>query len=158
MKNFLQIALLALVALGVGQWAFEKVDRPQFDATSDSGGEVASEVHPDGIVVTYFTTDVRCKSCLTIESLTRAAMEEGFAEELALGDVRFETRNLDRPQNATYARSYELAFKTVVIAEWRDGKQLRWQRMDDVWSLFDDPSTFKSYLARQVTDYLETRA
>ncbi len=156
MKRLMQIALLALVALGLGQWALERVDRGSADAVAE-GASGAPAARADGIVITYFTTDVRCQSCLTIERLTRAAVEQGYADEIARGRVHFEIRNLDRPGNMGYARDYDLSFKTVVISEWRDGEELRWQRMDDVWRLLGDADAFRSYLARQIDAYLGAR-
>lgn len=106
------------------------------------------------VVVTYFTTNVRCHSCRTIESLARAAVEEGFAAELAAGTVRFQTINLDDPAHQHFAKDYAMSFKTVVVSREQPGQAHRWQKLDEVWSLLNQPEAFKACVANSVRSFL----
>ncbi|CAA6677351.1 MULTISPECIES: nitrophenyl compound nitroreductase subunit ArsF family protein [unclassified Lentimonas] len=110
------------------------------------------------ILITYFTTDVRCTSCLNIETLTRAAVEESFAQELAAGRVRFQTLNLDRPENEHFTSDYDIAFKTVVISEETSEEVIRWEKRDDVWKLLDQPEAFKAYITSSVREFLRPQS
>lgn len=127
--------------------------RPQSVAASEASAEVAAA---PSVVVTYFTTDVRCASCVKIEELTRAAVEEQFADEVAADRVRFRILNLDRPENKHFARDYEMAFKTVVISQESSDDVLRWEKRDEVWKLLDKPEQFKAYVAAPVHEFLNS--
>lgn len=156
--KILRLALLVLVAGGVGVWAWRGfgpgggTDAPVAPAPADA--PVAPEP-ADCVLVTYFTTDQRCPTCLKIEQQTRAAVEAGFAGELAGGQVRFQTLNLDRPENRHFATDYQLAFKTVVVAERRGGREARWEKFDKVWDLVDEPDAFATYLQDGVRRHLK---
>lgn len=106
------------------------------------------------VVVTYFMTDVRCKSCRKIEALTRQTLQNRFANELADGSVQFRTINIDRPENAHYIDSYELSFKTVVVSDMNGDAEARWVRMDNVWQLLGKPDKFEQYIADAVSAYV----
>jgi hypothetical protein len=153
MQAILKTVLLAFVAAALGYFAWERVGQPASAMPAASGATVTF-AKPRAVVVTYFTTDQRCTACLQIEQLTRLALAEQFAAELDQGLVRFETYNLDRPQNRHFTRDYQLAFKTVVVSDYRDGREVSWQKMDDVWRLLSRPGDFKAYVATKVRDYL----
>jgi len=106
------------------------------------------------IVVTYFFTNARCRSCLKIEELTRKALEKRFAAGLADGSIVFRAINIDEAANKHYIDGYELAFKTVVISDMRGDTEARWVRMDKVWELLRNPGAFESYIVEGVNAYL----
>jgi hypothetical protein len=153
MQVILKTVLLVFVAAALGYFAWERVGASA-SATPAASEATVALAQPHAVVVTYFTTDQRCTSCLQIEQLTRLALAEQFAAELDQGLVRFETHNLDRPENRHFARDYQLAFKTVVVSNYRDGREVSWQKMDEVWRLLSRPGDFKAYVATQVRDYL----
>ena len=135
----LQIALLVLVLAGVAVWAWRS-----FGPTPESaktGGQAPVEAHSitqsepeDLVLITYFTSDQRCPTCLKIEKQTRDAIHDGFAAELAAGTIRFQTINFDRPENKHFIDDYGLAFKTVVISARHHGKEAKWDKYDRVWA------------------------
>ena len=156
LKLFMQPVLLGLVAVSLGVFAWQRIapggGADGVDAARAAGGMPQEAA----VVVTYFTTDQRCTACLQIEALTRATLEETFAAELDQGRIRFQTHNLDRPENRHFARDYGLAFKTVVVSDYESGQEVEWRKMDEVWRLLSRPEAFKAYLATQVYSYLET--
>jgi len=165
-KNLLRTLLIALAAAGFGVWAWGKVS----GGGSAESGQIAAAADPadtEGVVVTYFTTDVRCESCREIETLTRRTVEERFADDFAAGSIRFVITNIDRPENAHFAEDYGIAFKTVVIAGRAadcgeevggapGGESADWRMMDDVWLHFNDPDKFIDYLASEIEPRLGT--
>lgn len=162
MKKILKSILLLFAVGAIAYYAWGRIAgntgpaeadtaRSQSVAASEASAEAATA---PSVVVTYFTTDVRCDSCVKIEELTRAAVEEQFADEVAAGRVRFRIRNLDRPENKHFAREYEMAFKTVVISQESSDEVLRWEKRDEVWKLLDEPEQFKAYVAAPVREFL----
>lgn len=161
MKKSVRYILLTFVAGALCYWAWGKFSGHAPPAVSASHPltttkEPSLQMKP-AVVVTYFTTNVRCESCRTIETLARATVEESFAQELAASIIRFQTINLDEPANKHFAEDYDMAFKTVVVSEEAAGRVLRWTKLDDVWSLLGKPEEFKAYLARPIHAYLEKR-
>ena len=106
-------------------------------STATASGTAPEPAHL--VLVTYFTSNQRCPTCLKIEKQAREAIESGFSSELASGLVRFQTVNFDLPENGHLARDYELTFKTVVVSDRRNGKERKWEKFDKVWDLVGDP-------------------
>lgn len=160
MKWVIQSMLLILVFAAVGYWAWGQIANPApakapIVAKPISATTPQQQEHTDTVVVvTYFTTDVRCASCRKIEELTRETLKERFAPELAAGTVRFQTLNLDQKEYKHYASDYELAFKTVVISRERSGQLIEWEKCDEVWSHLNNPEAFKAYLEASVRSHL----
>ncbi len=107
------------------------------------------------VVVTYYHTTARCLSCLKIEELTNATMTIRLADLLAEKRVVWRLVNTDEPQHAHFVKDYGLFTKSVVVSEVKDGKELRWKNLDQVWPLLRDPEGFQSYVEREVRAYLE---
>ena len=162
-----RIVLVLLALTGIGLWAYQSFGPPAGPGAPGTapGGQVVpptGEANPPAgeerdhlVLVTYFTTDVRCPTCLKIEKQSHEAIESAFAEELASGAVRFQTINFDQPANKHFAEDYELAFKTVVISDRRHGKEEAWAKFDEVWDLVNDPPAFATYLQDGVRKYLK---
>lgn len=154
MKKIAQFLLLGFVFIGI---ILAAMNGHFQDRDSDEVGFEHSSDERSGLVVTYFTTDVRCVSCRKIEALTVQTIEERFAEELSNGSVVFHTKNFDREENKHYINDYDLSFKTVVISSIDSNYENKWKRMDDVWKLIDDPEGFKDYLASGIQEMIETQ-
>lgn len=159
--KILQIALLALVFAGVAVWAWRGFGPKQEPATS--GGQAAKQAQPITqteperlVLITYFTSDQRCPTCLKIEKQTRDAVQDGFASELGAGTLRFQTVNFDRPENKHFIADYGLAFKTVVISERHQGKETKWDKYDKVWDLVGEPEAFAAYLQEGIRTHLKS--
>ena len=160
MKKFLQVSLLTFVfgSIAYSLWSRIGEAREPGHTASPVWSTAKAKDPADAttVVVTYFTTDARCDSCLTIEKRARAIVDEQFAEEVKAGRVRFQTLNLDRPENKHFARDYNMAFKTVVVSLEASGEVLRWEKRDDVWKLLNAPEQFNSYVAASIRDLLDT--
>jgi hypothetical protein len=163
MKKIAQFTLILFSLGAICFWAWEKLSTPSTTtALEQSAGIQTDQTEPaqsqPAVVVTYFTTDVRCQSCLLIESLTRQTLEEQFSQELASGTLRFETLNLDEESNKHFAQEYDLAFKTVVVSTEQNGTITHWQKLDDVWTLLKDPEAFKTYVVTPIHSILDSES
>jgi len=111
--KFVNVILLLLVAAGIGAWAWKTFgpganteDQQKQPTTAESAARTPAEEPARLVVVTYFTSDQRCPTCLKIEKQTREAVEGGFAKELADGVLRFQTLNMDRAENKHFVGDY----------------------------------------------------
>jgi hypothetical protein len=113
-------------------------------------------VTPDVIKVTYFSSDVRCHTCVRIEQLTRQTVERHFAPELASGRVAFQVINLDGPGNRHFVEDYRLISKTVIVSDLAAGEEVRWENLQDVWTRQKDERAFEAYVADAVRRHMGT--
>lgn len=114
--------------------------------------------HPgDRVVVYYFHGTYRCKTCMRIEALTRQAVQQDFADELKQGRVELRVVNVEEPANRHFIQDYGLYTKAVVVVDYRDQRQLRWQNLDQIWNLFGNEAAFRAYVADAVRNHLKSR-
>ncbi len=114
----------------------------------------AGEAKQNGVVVYYFHRTVRCPSCTMLEEFARDAVEFGFDGESKKRDLTFEAVNLDDDKNGRFVEHYSLSAQSIVISEIEDGKEKRWKRLDEVWTLLHDEGRVFEYIREEILDYL----
>lgn len=156
-RQLIRSILLIVVFGSLGVFAWQR------SQTSASNPPVAVQAAPApvvdaaakaDVVATYFTTNVRCESCRTIEALSQRAVVEGFPTEVAAGKVVFRVINTDLPEHAHYVDHYEITNKIVIVSHQRDGKEVEWKGLQDVWLHFHEPDTFLTYVREPIRAFL----
>jgi len=107
------------------------------------------------IVAYYFHGKFRCGKCRKIEQYSREAITKYFGKELKNGSLRFTVLNTDLPENERFIQDYQLVTRSLVIAEFKDGKQIRWKNLSGVWQCLSSRETFFSYVHTEIQKYLE---
>ena len=153
-----KIVTWALVALAVAGVAVAITNRVTAPPTAPVAAEVAVALPDDGVVVTYFTTDVRCPGCRKIETLSEESVTTRFPGEFESGRVVFRVVNTDRPENKHFLDDYKLVSKTVIVSRHQGGKEQDWVNLQDVWLKLDDPAAFGSYIGDAVKRFLDAPA
>jgi hypothetical protein len=162
-KHLVTGALLTFVAVTAVTLAVKEAGHARAvaaaEATRGQGSVVApalARVEPPATVfVTYFHTTARCISCLKIEDLTNATMTTRFAAPIADKRIVWRSVNLDEPEHAHYVKDYGLYTKSVVVTEVKEGREVRWKNLDQVWQLLGDPESFQSYVEKEVQGFLD---
>ena len=108
---------------------------------------------PDRIVVHYLHATFRCVTCNTIEKMAKGFVENEFRELLATGRIAWQEENFQEREDL--ARKYDVASSTVVVVRIRDGKEVAFQRLDEVWTLVDKPDAFAKYVGDAIRAYLK---
>lgn len=85
------------------------------------------------VTVTYFTTQVRCASCMRIEEWTRQAVDARFSDEIDSGRVDFRMVYIDNPANENFVEDYQLVSKSVVVSESLVGLWLTLRSSLGIW-------------------------
>ncbi len=144
-------ALASLVALGIQSraGASGSANTPQAPPSAQKA------VPAHRVVVTYFHGDVRCPTCKKLEALSREAIEQGFAKEIAAGTVVFRLVNVDRAENKHFVEDYKLVTKSLVVADERDGKPGRWVNLEKIWDLVGSHDPYMTYVRGTVCDLLD---
>ncbi len=146
-KKYLTWLLLLFVLASVA-WAIVREARDRAPVSSPPSGSVADGV----LTVYYFHGNQRCMTCNRIEALARAAIEEKFPREIAGGRVVFRAVNVDEPANEHFIRDFQLASRTVVMAD--GGK---YEKFDEVWTLVGEPEKFAAYLQQGAAEMMKRK-
>ena len=122
---------------------------------------LAEETTPDSAatpqvtnVAYYFYNTIRCSNCLKIEKYSHEAIENGFSEQLASGELSWMIKNLDEEANEHFVDDFQLFTKALVLVRYENGKQVKWKNCDKVWDYLNDEAEFKKYVEAQVAEFL----
>jgi hypothetical protein len=120
-----------------------------------AGEAEATASHADNAVVAYyFHGNKRCSTCRKLEAYSAEAINGGFAAELESGGLEWRVVNTDDKENAHFITDFELVTKSVVLAEYRDGKVVRFKNLKLVWQLVGDEDGFVRYIRDETRDFL----
>ncbi len=119
-------------------------------------GEGVAEPEPE-FVVYYFHGQFRCETCLKIEAWTKAAVSEGFAREIAAGNLELRVVNVQEEPNEHFADEFKLAGQAVILTESKDGKVVRWQNAEAIWDHLETQRGFAGYINGEVAGFLQPK-
>lgn len=132
----------------------------QDSAKAPAGQAQAQVVTPDSgasadvIVATYFHGNVRCPTCIKLESYSGEALKTGFEKELNDSSLVWRTVNWDQDENKHYIDDYKLYTKALILSRLRDGKEVAWANLDSIWSLVGDKDHFVKYVQNQTRTFI----
>lgn len=106
------------------------------------------------LMVYYFHTTFRCRSCNLIEAFTKQAVNTGFADQLKSGRMELKIINIEEPGNEHFGDDYKLYTKSVILSDVKDGKEASWKNLDKVWALLGDENKFIEYIQTEVKTLL----
>ncbi len=159
-------AVIALTGVVVSCQSSEKQGskkpQPTKAATADTVSKATAQNVSDKstnentvTTIYYFYTTMRCRSCVLIEEYTKAAVEKNFTQQIKDGRILIKTLNIDEEQNKHFIQDYKLYTKSVIVSDGRDGKELRWKNLEQVWMLLKDQNKFEDYIKTEVESYLK---
>ena len=121
----------------------------------DSARAVLSDLSKEPLVIVYyFHRAIRCSTCMKIESLTVAAVEMNFAQELKEGKVRIKILNMEEDQNSHFETDYQLSAQSVIISKVSESGEIKWKNLDKIWEYVNDEEMFIDYIKSEVDSYL----
>ncbi len=107
------------------------------------------------VAVYYLHSTFRCATCNSIEKMTKELLDQSYSSRLA--DESMQWFEIDFQENEAIARQFEVVASCVVVAEMKDGTVIDYSRLDDVWTLINDPDAFKRYISEAIDGYLKKR-
>jgi len=155
-KKLLTGILLLVVVASLGVLVYKEFGRGPAAVLPEPSARAGESPGPGTRVVAYyFHGRVRCVSCVKIEKLSGKAILERFPEELRTGRLAFREVNIDEPGNRHFIDDFGLSSQSLVIVEYRDGRQVRWMNLEKVWTLLDSEKEFLPYVQDGVSSYLK---
>ncbi|HMK48777.1 MAG TPA: nitrophenyl compound nitroreductase subunit ArsF family protein, partial [Thermodesulfovibrionales bacterium] len=105
-------------------------------------------------VAYYFHGTFRCTTCKTIEKYSHDAIYQYFSRELSSGKLEFEAVNVEDPESRHYIQDYQLFSKSLVLVLYKDGKQVKWKLLKEVWTYVGDKDKFFQYVKDETEGFL----
>ncbi len=90
---------------------------------------------------------------MKIEAFTKEAVERDFAARLKNGTMIWKMVKVDETANRHFIQDYQLYTKSVVLVRYRNGKQVAWKNLDEVWNLLGDKAAFQNYIVEEVNAF-----
>ena len=105
----------------------------------------------------YFHGTKRCRTCLKIQAQAQEAIQTGLAEELRQGRLAWRPVNIEEPGNEHFAREYGVTGSTLVVADVKDNKPVRFAKLDKTWDLVQDKPAFVDYVTTEVMAFIGSK-
>jgi hypothetical protein len=160
-KRIVTVALLLFVGLCLGAIVVKEMRAEPASAAAPSAGTSPRAPMParaEGAVhyvVFYFHGNMRCKTCKDIENQSRDAITSTFAGQIGSGALEWRSVNFDTPENKHFRDDFDLAYQSVIVAEERDGRIVRWENLADVWTkIHESPKEFEDYVVDRTASFL----
>lgn len=112
-----------------------------------------SESNKSEFVTYYFHPSARCETCLNIEAYSKNAVETWSLNNKR--ELIWRALNIDDPSNEHFRNDFNLQFSSLVIAEYKDGKILKWKNLEEIWNLANDKSKFISYVDNELNLFIK---
>jgi len=141
--------LVATIAAFMGVAALVTATMPAGDGVAPAAATTET-----GTIVYYFHGNVRCATCKKIEAYADEAVHAAFGEDLDDGTLQWRVVNIDEPANRHFIQDFQLVTRSVVLAEYRDGKVVRSTNLDQVWQLVRDKQRFVDYVQSETKAFL----
>jgi len=124
-------------------------------ATAKAAPDGSQKKNGSTVIAYYFHGDYRCYNCMTIEQYSKEAIEKYFPAQLKNGKLTFEVINIDQPENTHFVKDYQLYTRTLIIAEFKNGKQVRWTSLTKIWDYIKDRDAFYNYVKAETEKALK---
>jgi hypothetical protein len=124
--------------------------------TSENDNKADSTQEPEVTVTAYyFHRSHRCRTCLAIERNAHDAIKWYYSKELERGKLRFIPLDMEDSENQHFVKDYQLYTSSLVLVKSRNGKQEKWENLQEVWLLVRDMEKFYKYVKENVDRFLE---
>lgn len=130
--------------------------RKQGGFPTGAANAATSESVDDGLVVYYLHGIKRCATCEAIELQSHEVVHVDFASQVESGEVVWRVVNYDQPAGADLATKFEIDKSNVVLVRMKDGHIEEWNRLDNVWALWNDELAFADYVRSEIEQMLTT--
>jgi hypothetical protein len=147
-KRALTATLLLFVVASMAFLAFKET---RAKVVSVRAADSSSAPRPGRRAVAYyFHATQRCATCRRIEAYSRETIAGKFASELARGELEWRTVNVQLPENRHFVEDYQLFTRSLVLVEFKDGRETGHKVLEKTWELVGDKTAFEKYVVTEV--------
>jgi len=149
-KRAVTSVLLLFVAISIVYLVAAELRGPE-SATADAA---VDETPAHQVIAYYFHGYKRCQTCLSIEATAKQVIDTAYPDQLKDGSLVWKAVNFEAPENAHFADEFELVASSLVLVEYRNGEQVQWSTLEDVWTLIGADEQFSGYIRGEVDRFL----
>ncbi len=149
-KSIITVALLIFVAVSLTVVVMRSTSAPAVGTSQ--GSEIAAD--GDKIVAYYFHRTQRCPTCNRIEALTHEIIHQNFAEELSSGKLELRVVNVESPGNEHFETDFNLVSQSIILVDFKTGKQMKWKNLDQIWELIGTETEFRIYVESEIRGFM----
>ena len=147
-KKAFTFCLLLFVAAGITVLTVKSLR----SGSPSAGAEPAIQ---NGVITYYFHGNTRCPTCCSIEDYAHEAVESGFADQLKNKQIVWQVINYETPGNEHFAAEYEVVAPNVVLAMFKNGKQVKWKGLPEVWEHVGDKPVFIDFVQKNLREFIQ---
>ena len=167
-KKIIKAALLVFVASSMAFLAYQEFLPGKKDGNQAMTGAIAMETKTAGTQETSSGTAETDTPghCLLFpyhlplphlpedRGVYEAGHHGGFPRTTQGWQPAWKTVNVEEKGNEHFIKDYQLFSKAVVVVDMKDGKQVQWKNLKDIWQLVGKKDTFTRYIQDEVQSYL----
>jgi len=147
------VCLIGALALAQGSKPKNAVDGNSAKKTGDS--RVVSGEKGSKLVAYYLHGTYRCPTCQSIERQAKETIEAVFSGELKSGKMEFQSLNFEVSPNEHFGTDYQLMTRSLVLSLRKNGKEVKWKNLPEIWSTVHTPDKFREYVSGEVKALLK---
>jgi len=151
-RQVLLVFVLISIGFALGKEAGRRSASKVRTADATASAPDAS-AHDDKVIVYYLYGAIRCVTCNTIEATAKEVIETKFAQAIKDGRMEWKTANFQEDEEL--AKRYNIASSTLVLVERKGGKDVRFEKLEEAWTLVDNKPAFVAYVENAIKSYLE---
>lgn len=148
LKKVVTGVLVCFALISIGYAIGKEVTLHELAGRQAAVGPATAPISGDRVIVYYMHPTIRCVTCNAIEKAAREAVRQDFAEQLETGRVEWKVVNFS--EDEALAKRYDVVTSTVVVVHLRDGKEVGYESLDDVWDLVGNPAELRAYVAEKI--------
>ncbi len=148
-KVIIKNLLLAFALISIGYAVGKNTAMRSADKSDTSTGNAKYGQH---LIVYYTHATIRCETCNNIEKMTHELLMSKFKKELDDGLIEWKVVNFQ--ENDDFAKEFDVTTSGVITVLMNGDKVEDFKRLEDVWTLLEDPSAFNDYLDKAIRNLL----
>lgn len=150
----IKVVLLIFIGLSLLTGVFRMVELAQGQSVFNPellAGHGKGEV----LVLCFFRGKKRCEMCLNMEEFSRDLLQGEFLPDINSGRLVYREINYELPIHQSYVDHFELFTSSIVLYRAKNGKEVEWELIKEVWDKHKDAWTFKKILRNKLRHYLD---
>lgn len=155
MKDKSLLAIILVLIAGIASFAALGCNRGAIRAQAASTEAASSNSRDAKVVAYYFHGTSRCYTCRKIESQSHDIITSEFGSQLKANRLEWQSIDVDQPGNEHFFKDYKLVSWSLVLVTYKNGKQLDYKVLNDVWKLVNNEQAFRSYIKGGIQVALE---
>ncbi|MEZ4528618.1 MAG: nitrophenyl compound nitroreductase subunit ArsF family protein [Desulfobacterales bacterium] len=126
-----------------------------FAASAEEAKDSAASLKSDNsVIVNYFHGKRRCITCQKLEAYAKESLNTYFADELADKRIHWKVTDVSIPENAHFIQDFSLVSQSLVLTMQENGKQTKWQHLDQIWNLVRNQQAYMEYVRDSVKAFM----